>query len=567
MGEKTMTGYPSVDKPWMKHYSEATLNYPFSRLTVYSYLEEKVSEYLDDTAIVYFGKKIKYSTLLENIKRTAAGFTAIGVKAGDIVAIALPNIPENIYCLYALNYIGAIADMIDLRSKGDTLQRYLEMSHAKVAVVCDMFAENTLSVLNTTDIHTVVVASPLDSAPSHLRLFARIKQPKYKYTGCAVSWSDFFTGSNVIPQPHTDPDAVAFIAHTSGTTSAPKGVMLTNMNVNSLINQYISIGFKHSKGDIMMNQVPPFLAYSFLSFHMPFSMDMSVTLLPEYRPDLFAKNLKKYKPNHVFAGPGDWSNLLSNKQTDYSYLITNASGSDKLDETTKRNIEAVLQKGGCKNPILEGYGMTECCSAACTQQPWNMVYGSVGTPLPEVNLCIFDNDANAELKYGEVGEICISGTTVMKGYYCDEEATKEALRCHPDGEIWLHSGDLGYIDENGNVYLIGRLKRLIVRYDGIKVPPTSVENVIVKHEAVSACCVVGAPDVEHGRGQKPVAFVVMANGVSAQALTDTLIELCKSELPEKYIPVSFPQINALPLSANGKVDYRSLEKEAAKLKV
>ena len=366
MGEKTMTGYPSVDKPWMKHYSEATLNYPLPRQSVYSYMEEKVSEYLDDTAIVYFGKKIKYSTLLENIKRTAAGFTAIGVKAGDIVAIALPNIPENIYCLYALNYIGAIADMIDLRSKGDTLQRYLEMSHAKVAVVCDMFAENTLSVLNTTDIHTVVVASPLDSAPSHLRLFARIKQPKYKYTGCAVSWSNFFTGSNVIPQPHTDPDAVAFIAHTSGTTSAPKGVMLTNMNINSLINQYISIGFKHSKGDIMMNQVPPFLAYSFLSFHMPFSMDMSVTLLPEYRPDLFAKNLKKYKPNHVFAGPGDWSNLLSNKQTDYSYLITNASGSDKLDETTKRNIEAVLQKGGCKNPILEGYGMTECCSAACT---------------------------------------------------------------------------------------------------------------------------------------------------------------------------------------------------------
>lgn len=567
MGEAIMTGYPSIDKPWLKHYSEATLNYPLPRRTVYSYMEEKVSEYLDDIAISYFGKKIKYRTLLENIKQTAASFAKIGVKAGDIVAVALPNIPENIYCLYALNYIGAIADMIDLRSKGDTLQHYLKMSHAKVAVVCDMFAENTLSVLDTTDIQTLIVASPLDSVPVHLRLLARIKQPKFKCNGCAISWIDFITGYDVIPQPLADPDAVAFIAHTSGTTSAPKGVMLTNLNVNSLINQYISIGFEHSKGDVMMNQVPPFLAYSFMSFHMPFSMDMSVTLLPEYRPDLFAKNLQKYKPNHVFAGPGDWGNLLSNKQADYSYLITNASGSDKLDETTKRSIEAVLQKGGCKTPILEGYGMTECCSAACTQKPWNMVYSSVGIPLPKVNFCIFDNDANAELKYGEVGEICISGTTVMKGYYCDEAATAEALRRHTDGEIWLHSGDLGYIDENGNVYLVGRLKRLIVRYDGIKVPPTSVENALVKHESVSACCVVGAPDAEHGRGQKPVAFVVIVDGNSAQTLTDTLIEHCKSELPEKYIPVSFVQIDALPLTANGKVDYRALEKEAAKLKI
>lgn len=563
MSKQNMTGYPSIDKPWLKYYSDTTMSYSLPRQTVYSYMEEKINEYLDDTAIVYFGKKITYSTLLNNIKRTAAEFAAVGIKAGDIVAVALPNIPENIYCLYAINYLGAVADMIDLRSKGDILQHYLSMSHAKVAVICDVFAENTLSVLAQTDIETLIVASPLDSLLPSIRMFARIKHPKFKCTGCAVSWNDFFSRRHPVPRPNNDPDAVAFIAHTSGTTGNPKGVMLTNVNVNSLINQYISIGFKHKKCDTMLNQVPPFLAYSFLSFHMPFSIDMTVTLLPEYRPDLFAKNLQKYKPNHVFAGPGDWENLLLTKYVDYSYLITPASGSDKLDETTKHEIETALRNGGCKASILEGYGMTECCSAACTQLPSNIVDGSVGIPLPKVNFCVFDSDKNAELKYGEIGEICISGPTVMKGYYCDAKATDETLRCHADGNVWIHSGDLGYIDKNGNVFLVGRLKRIIIRYDGIKVSPIIIENTLTKNEIIHTCCVVGAPDTEQGHGQKPVAFVVLNDGKTINDCGEALRDYCKKFLADKYIPTSFIQLDQLPLTPNGKVDYRALERMAA----
>lgn len=568
MGEQKLTGYPSIDKPWLKYYSEETLNYPLRKSTVYWFLEDKVKDCLSKTAISYFGKRISYQTILDNIKRTAAELSALGVKAGDIVAVALPNIPENIYVIYALNYVGAIADMIDLRSKGDVLQNYLSNSHAKIAVICDLFAENTLEVLDKTEISTVIVASAYESMPFLIRAFAGKNRSKIKYSSHIIPWKAFVSGKHIIPKSFTDSDAVAFIAHTSGTTSTPKGVMLTNHNVNALINQYLSIGFEYDDSDIMLNQVPPFLAYWFLSVHLPFSMNMSVTLLPEYRPDKFAENLKKYKPNHVFAGPGDWGNVLENAhiRADYSNLKTLASGSDKLDETTKRKIEAVLQSEGCKNSILEGYGMTECCSAACTQLPWNLVYGSVGVPLPNNSVCIYDNESSTELSYGEIGEVCISGETLMAGYYGNIQATDEAIRIHSDGKRWLHSGDLGYIDENGNVFLAGRIKRIIVRYDGIKVSPTCVENVLLKHKAVSACCVVGAPDAEHGRGQMPVAYVVINVDDIIADLFGELSELCSTELSDKYIPSTFVKIDALPLTPNGKVDYRTLEREAEKLR-
>ena len=166
--------------------------------------------------------------------------------------------------------------------------------------------------------------------------------------------------------------------------------MLTSRNINSLISQYISIGFDHDTSDRMLNQVPPFLAYWFLSFHLPFALHMTVILLPEYRPDKFAESLLKYAPNHVFAGPGDWGNLLTygSRHINYSSLKSLASGSDHLDEKTKHAITEVLREGGCKNSILEGYGMTECCSAASSQLPGHIVDSSVGVPLPKNTFCI-----------------------------------------------------------------------------------------------------------------------------------------------------------------------------------
>lgn len=565
MEREKVTGYPSVDRPWLKYYSLKTINAPMPECTMYEYLVQNSSACPRNIAISFFGSKVTYQELLEKIRNTASAFAALGIKSGDIVAIALPNIPENIYCIYALNMLGAIADMIDLRSRGDVLLHYIKESGTKIAVICDLFAKNMYDIVNETELETLILIQPLASLPFPYNLYKCSAVPQHGISANIIRWRKFGKiCKNVKTDMNRNADSVACIAHTSGTTSKPKGVMLTNRQINSLVAQYVSIGFAHEDSDCMLNQVPPFLAYSFLSFHFPFALHMTITLLPDYRPDKFASNLQKYAPNHVFAGPGDWENLLTKQKQyiDYSMLKSLASGSDHLDVKVKEKITDVLQRGGCFHKILEGYGMTECCSAAATQLPSHIVDSSIGVPLPQNIFCIYDNDAKVELPYNTIGEICICGPCVMKGYFNNPIETNNVLKIHSDGKLWLHSGDLGKIDHDGNIYLVGRMKRIIVRYDGIKVYPINVENAVMKHPAISACCTVGVTDSTHGRGQVPVVFAVFNHVYDTAAVIEELKVLCADELAEAYRPRAFYLVDTMPLTPNGKVDFRELERMA-----
>ncbi len=174
MQNKVITGYPLIDKPWLKHYSGEAINAPLPECTIYEYLWENNKDHLDDMAIVYFNRKITYRKLFENIEKTANAFRSLGIKCGEIVTIALPNSPENIYCLYALNKIGAIADIIDLRSKGDSLIHYLSESSARFAVICDMFCNNFFNISDKTKIKRFIVVSPFDSLSAVVRRLMRI---------------------------------------------------------------------------------------------------------------------------------------------------------------------------------------------------------------------------------------------------------------------------------------------------------------------------------------------------------------------------------------------------------
>ncbi len=570
--EKKLTGYPSIDKPWLKYYSEEVINAVPPEGTIYEYIWDKNKNHLKDTALIYFGRKISYAKFFENINRAANAFSALGIKKDDIVAIALPNIPESIYCMYALNKIGAIADMVDLRSQGDILVHYFTETKADVAIICDLFAENTFDILSQTNIQKVVVASPFDSLYAPLRFAMKCKSKKIKLPRCAMSWNQFLNRGSEDNMPTVGlSDDVAAIFHTSGTTGLAKGVMLTNKNFNAMAVHAKSSGLKFNWGESMMNQVPPFLAYNALcATHMPLSLHMRIIMLPEYRPDKFAENIMKLKPNCAIAGPADWNNFLDNetlkkRQVDLSYLVSMISGSDAMSQKSKDAVNALVQKNGCKEEVLEGYGMTEIGSAACVNVPHHNVDNSVGIPMPFNTFCIYDNDAKKELSYNERGEICMTGPTVMKGYYNNAEETANVLKIHADGKVWLHSADLGYITEDGCVYLDGRLKRIIIRHDGIKVSPFTLEDTIMKHTGVTACCVVGAFDKEHQMGQVPVAFVTLTEGADAKTIIEDLVNLCDEELSENYRPHDYKVVDILSLTPNGKVDYRALEKEAEKL--
>ena len=568
---KTPTGYPSIDKPWLKFYSEEAINAPLPEGSIYEYLYEHNKHALDDTALSYFGRKYSFRDMFRQIDLTADSFASIGVRKGNIVDLLLPNTPENIFCIYALNKLGAIADMIDLRAKGDDLLHYLNESGASVAVICDLFEDNVYDVLSRTNIKTCVVGSPFDSMPTALKAGLKLNNARKrigkKRPKCVISWNQFMKkGVPAGRVPVGTTDDVACIFHTSGTTGASKGVMLTNLNFNAMHTHVSLSGLRAVPGETFFNQVPPFLAYNALSaMHDPLAQHLTLIVRPDYRPDIFGANINKFKPNQAMAGPADWTNLYEYTKSkgepiDYSFLTSCISGSDSLAQPLKDDINKLLLESGAHSRILEGYGMTEIGAAACINLPQRYVNGSVGIPLPFNTFCAYDNEGEKELPYGEIGEICMSGPTVMKGYYHNPDETTHALRKHADGIIWLHSGDIGYISKDGDVFLQGRLKRVIVRHEGFKVSPFQLESTMLSHPNVHSCCVVGAPDTEHGTGQIPIAFVVIKN--EDVATIPEVRKQCESTFSERYWPAEYRIIDKIPLTSNGKVDYRKLEEMA-----
>lgn len=572
-----MLDCPSFDKPWQKFYTEEAIKAVLPECTMYEYLCECSRGVLDDVAIKYIAikyiaSKITYRELLKNIDKTAEAFSSMGVRKGDIVTLALPNIPENIYAVYALNKIGAIANLIDLRTKGKDLLHYYSEVDAQIVVACDLFLKNTLDIVDQTNIKKIIVASPFDSLPALIRCAAKLKAKtkKLKPGELLITWKDFVKmkgDAKVMPHKGSIHDPVC-ILHTSGTTGTPKGVMLPNRSFNSMVVQYRHCGLDFNPNETFFNEVPPFLAYNVvMAVHLPLCLHLQVILMPDYHPDKFVQNMIKYKPNHVIAGPANWNNFMDDPDAyrhDFSFLKTMASGGDAMVDKNKQAVNRMLEKQGCKHKIIEGYGMTEIASAACTNLPQCDVPNSVGIPLPLTSFCIYDNDTNSELPCNTTGEICMTGPTLMLGYYGKENETNAIMQRHSDGKLWIHSGDLGYISDDGVVFVVGRLKRIFVRHDGIKLYPFKMEQLILKDERIAECCVVGSPDVQHGHGQIPIAFIsIKQDAKDTPEVIRTEVEAyCRSQTNDGYSPAEYNVIDRLPRTPNGKVDYRALEKVA-----
>lgn len=558
---------PSITKPWMKYYDEAeVVSASVPKHSAYECIFECNKSALNDIAIEFYGRRITYEELFAQIDRVADAFASIGIESGDTVSLALPNTPENIYCFYALNKLGAIASFIDPRYKASDIAQSLTKTHSKALVGCTLFAKECIDASSSTNTEALVLVSPYESMPFLLRTFLRIKSRACEAKGSeSMTWSVFLDhGKGVAIEEN--PGEVACILRTSGTTGTPKFVMLTNENLNAMSVNYGLCGISFRAGDSFLNQVPTFLAYNvIMATHLPLSKHLRLIMLADYQPDKFAANVSRLKPNHVIAGPADWSNFLTKppKCDDFSFLQTLASGSDSMKPQVRGDVEAFLTKRGCKSRIIEGYGMTEIGSAACTNVPQHNISGTAGIPLPLNSFCIWNEEGQVELPYDEIGEICMSGPTVMKGYLDAEDEAKRILREH-GGRLWLHSGDLSYMTPEGDICICGREKRIIVRHDGIKVSPFEIERVINDCDGVRDCCVVAAADAIHGFGSIPVAYVVFDDAADEGEITSRIRSACEHALSSKYRPSQIIPIDSLPLTSVGKRDYRKLEAMAAK---
>ncbi|MDO4491769.1 MAG: AMP-binding protein [Lachnospiraceae bacterium] len=562
------TGYPSLDQPWMRYYREEAFCEPLPVGSIFYQVWNNNRNRGEEPAIEYKGTKVSYKEMFSYIERARDSFLRMGVQAGDIVTMALPNIPENVYCLYALNRIGAVANMVDLRLCGEKLVHAITSVHSRIVVCSDVFAEHIAEIQNQVQVDHWIMLSPYDSTPKLVQGFLKWKNRKPEADTIAnkLTWGEFLklgAGYHGADYPGRAEDS-ACIFHTSGTTALPKAVMLTNGNMNALAFAYKYAPLESGAGDRFLSHIPPFLAYNtVLTIHMPLFLGMTVLVIPICPIEDFGKLLISKKPNHVGGSAAFWREFVKDpavRTADFSGLRGLASGNDSLSIETMGEANEILKQGGCTYPIIEGYGMTEASSAAITNWPTIHPEGSIGIPLCVNNAAIFDmQDPEKELTYGELGEICIQGPTVMKGYYGDPETTGEVLKLHKDGGLWLHSGDLGMVDEQGCFWFKGRMKRTIVTYEGFKLAPLELERLISRVENVEVCCVVGHPNPETDAGQVPAVFLVLKDRETEEQTIAEVKQLIEESMDHFYHPYSYTVLEQLPLTPNGKVDYRSLE--------
>ena len=529
MKQDKMTGYPSIDKPWLKYYNEDSINVTLPKCTVYEYLLEKNKDGIDDVALNYFDRKISFRELFEKIEMASKAFSALGVKKGDIIVMSTVTTPETIYAFYGLNRIGAIANMVDPRTSTEGIKEYITEVNAKYVLTIDVAYPKIQKAILGTNVKKVILVSPADSLPQPKKfLFLasnRIKGATLKLADNCLSWNSFITNgesARLQPIPYQQ-DSCCVIVHTGGTTGTPKGVMLSNDNLNIMAMQYRLLGANYRRGQKFLNIMPPFIAYGIvLGTHMALTLGLENVIIPQFDPEKFADLIKKYRPEHLVGVPTHYEKLCNNsKMKDFrlDFFESAGVGGDGLSPQFEEKINSFFKSHGSPHPIAKGYGMTETSAASVTCHGNINKPLSVGVPHIFTTVSIFDPDTNKELSYGKHGEICVQTPATMLGYYGKSEETAKVIKKHDDGSIWVHSGDIGFIDDDGFLFVEGRIKRMIVRYDGFKVFPSFIEDVISRHECVDSCCAVGTPDKRHSQGMLPIVHVVLKSNKKRQDTT------------------------------------------------
>ena len=562
----------SSEKVWMKHYSEEARTSDFPRMKVYSYFKEQNKQRLNDTAIYYYGAKITVKKLISLIDECADAFAAIGVKQGEMVSLLSASTPESIIALYALNKMGATVNAIDPRMDVKSISRMICSSGSRVLIAIDIAYPKVAPIISEINQEHIIIQSATTSLPPLKKLAAKLAMRNsvpYGKRGI-ISWDAFIDGAKrgCAQEAEYVGDATVAITYTGGTTGFPKGVMLTNDSMNAVAFNFIHAGIVHEDGQRFLGIMPIFSSYGLVcGIHMPLSICQELALIPRFYPLKMGEYVKKYKPEHMIATPAFYEILIDSeemKDFDLSFMLTMGSGGDSMNAGLEEKMEAFMASHGIRYPLAQGYGMSEVSAAAtfCVNDRYKK--GSVGIPCITTTIGIFDPETGEELGYNEDGEVCITGASMMKGYYNNQEETDFVIRTHADGTKWIHSGDIGSIDEDGFVYIKGRVKRMITRFDGHKVFPITIESFIAKHELVHGCSVIGVNDRERMQGQYPMAVIELNSGVDISRRDEICAEiyrLCHEQLEERGRPVAVVCVDEIPLTAMGKNDYRKLEKE------
>ncbi|MCR4896433.1 MAG: AMP-binding protein [Lachnospiraceae bacterium] len=562
-----------VKTPWANYVGDVPLHLDYFEGSMVDRIEEIASKYPDYIAFDFMGKSTTYSQMMHEIERCAKALKTIGVREDDRVTIAMPNCPQAIYMFYAVNMVGAIANMIHPLSAEKEIEFYLNESKSVTAITLDQFYHKFEAVRENTGVVNIIIASVKDALSRPVKagymLTEGRKVSKIPKDAPVIRWKDFMRLSNHcfynfrVRKKSEDP---AVILYSGGTTGTTKGIVLTNYNFNALGQQVVAANPMFRPGDKMLAAMPLFHGFGLgVCIHTMLSQGGRCILVPRFTAKSYARLIVKCRCNFIAGVPTLYEALLrlpSMEGADLSCLKGVFSGGDSLSIELKKKFDRFLYDHKATIQVREGYGATETVTACCLTPPHMFKEGSIGVPFPDTYIKIVKPGTEEELPYGEEGEILLAGPTVMKEYMNHPEETAQTLQKHADGMTWVCTGDLGAMDDQGFVYFRGRSKRMIIT-SGYNVYPGQLENILDAHEKVQMSCIIGAPDAY--KMQKVKAFVKLVPGVMPDAATRReLMEYCRKNIAKYAMPYDIEFREELPKTLVGKVAYRVLEEEELK---
>ncbi len=560
------------ENPLFKYVnSDSIYGFDIPDVSMFGMLNIVAESHPDAIAYEYFGTKATYQQFIKQIEKVSAAYFDLGVRKGDVVTIIMPNTPEAVVSIYALNRLGAVSNVVHPLSARGEIKNYLNSVDCKYVLAIDLCCRKISEIIDETNVKKILVASAGESMPLVMKTAYSITNKRKvnypKNDKRYILWKDFVKQSHSIIKAYDprvqDDEKVSIILHSGGTTGVPKDIMLTDKNFNALGIQAVLTLRDVGIGDKILGVLPIFHGFGLgVCVHVCFCFGACSVLVPSFDAKKFGGLLKKYKPTMIFGVPTLYEAMVNSEgaeKLDFSFLKYAVSGGDTLPKPLEDKVNAFLSSHNSKVRICEGYGMTEGLAALSLSVNDAYKSGTIGKPLTGNEMCIVEPGTTKVLPYGTEGELCVWGPTLMMGYRGNDEETALALREHEDGKIWLHTGDMAIIDSEGFVHYKLRIKRMIIS-SGYNVYPTQIEKVIEELPEVDKCAVVSMPHPY--KKEVPKAFIILAKGVEGNTFTlDKIRQQCKKNLSYHSVPYKYQFVKELPKTPYGKVDIMKLQSE------